>query len=453
MRRLSPILSCLILAAGGAVGVASTPSPAAADISDFPSITIMGPSRLSADQLAAYVQSLGKKPKVPVSVKQLAQYYLDEGAAENVRGDIAFAQSVLETGWFEFAGSMVNPEDYNYAGIGACDTCSSGTGFPSPQLGVRAQIQWLRNYADPTARVANLHRPSMWTTAKYDNFFLKGKSPLWNTMGNGYWATSPTYAEKVLDIYRRFLAFNGLSFSDVRPSNPVLNGGRAVALNPSGGYYVLDAGGTVRAFDGAPDYGSPRWGWDAARDIAVMPDGKGYVVLDAWGGVHRFGSARSGAIAGLVTSYWKGWDIARSVAVTPSGNGLVVLDGWGGLHTAGDAVPPTGTAYWRGWDIARAVALAPAGGYYVLDGWGGVHRSGGAPPLGPGPYWRGWDIARDLAVTPAGFAVLDGFGGVHTRGLAGPGDIGWIGADYWRGIATSGDRWVAVRKDGYVFTR
>jgi hypothetical protein len=31
--------------------------------------------------------------------------------------------------------------------------------------------------------------------------------------------------------------------------------------------------------------------FDIARDIAVMPDGKKYVVLDGWGAVHRFGSA------------------------------------------------------------------------------------------------------------------------------------------------------------------
>ncbi len=453
MRRIASVLFCLGLLSVGAVHLGAA-APAEAAISDYPSVTIMGPARLSADQLVAYYASLGKSPKIPVSMKQLVQYYLDEGAAENVRGDVAFAQSALETGWFEFTGSMVNPDDYNYAGIGACDTCTSGTGFPSPQLGVRAQIQWLRNYADPTSRVSNLHRPSMWTASKYDNFFLKGKSPLWNTMGNGYWATSTTYAEKVLNIYQRMLTFNGLTFSDLRPSNPTLSGGRSVAVNPSGGYYVLDDDGAVLAFDGAPDYGSPRWSWAAARDMAVMPDGNGYVVLDAWGGVHKFGSARSGVMGTLTTPYWPGWDIARSIAVTPSGNGLVVLDGWGGMHTRGDAPPATGSSYWSGWDIARSVAVAPGGGYYVLDGWGGVHRSAGAPPLGPGPYWPRWDIARDLVVTPAGWAVLDGYGGVHTSGaLPWPGNIGWLPADYWRAATFAGGRWVAVRKDGYVFTR
>ena len=33
--------------------------------------------------------------------------YLSEGEAENIRGDIAFAQSCLETGNFTFSGSAV----------------------------------------------------------------------------------------------------------------------------------------------------------------------------------------------------------------------------------------------------------------------------------------------------------------------------------------------------------
>ena len=38
---------------------------------------------------------------------------------------------------------------------------------------------------------------------KYDNFFLKGKVPLWNQMGHGNWATSTTYAERIIGICAR----------------------------------------------------------------------------------------------------------------------------------------------------------------------------------------------------------------------------------------------------------
>jgi len=224
--------------------------------------------------------------------------------------------------------------------------------------------------------------------------------------------------------------------------------GRAVAANPHGGYYVLAAGGRVAAYGGAPDFGAPDFGFDIARDIAVMPDGLGYVVLDGWGGLHRFGSARS--LPKGSTGYWKGWDIARGVAVAPGGDGYAVLDGWGGVHGVG-ALRPTGLPYWKGWDIARSLAVTAAGEAYVLDGFGGVHAASGSPSVGAlrGPYWNGRDIARDLIVSPGstGLVVLDGYGAVHTRGDARPVSGGGIrdAAPKWRGIAVVGDTYTLVR--------
>ncbi len=236
------------------------------------------------------------------------------------------------------------------------------------------------------------------------------------------------------------------------PPPPPPPAGRSVASNPKGGYYVLAGDGLVTAHGGAPGFGSPRWPHkDLARDMAVMPDGQGYVVLDAWGGVHRFGSAR-GLPGG--SPYWRGWDIARRIEIAPGGRGFAVLDGWGGVHGVGVTVP-RGLPYWRGWDIARGLAFTPSGGVYVLDGWGGVHRAGGAPYLG-GPYWRGWDIARDIAVAPSGrgYAVLDGFGGIHVRGSASleAASGGYVRIDAWNGLAASSGGYLAVRADGKVIT-
>ena len=81
-----------------------------------------------------------------------------------MRGDIAFVQSMLETGWFGFAGSQIPPDANNYAGIYAFDgrtgarrTARTATPSPSrcmgtPQHGVLVQIQLLRSYADPTTK-------------------------------------------------------------------------------------------------------------------------------------------------------------------------------------------------------------------------------------------------------------------------------------------------------------
>jgi len=76
----------------------------AVDVNTF---TIMGPSELTAAQMANRVCAVGRcatwKPEItPV---QMAQLFLDEGAAAGVRGDVAFAQSILETGWFNWPNS------------------------------------------------------------------------------------------------------------------------------------------------------------------------------------------------------------------------------------------------------------------------------------------------------------------------------------------------------------
>ena len=116
--------------------VGPSPEPAALTVS------IMGPSRLTAGQLAAWFN--GRQGAVtggyraPVPVETLAAYYVEEGAAEGVTGDVAFVQAIVETGWFRFAG-LVRPEDNNFAGIGATGTGASPASFPDARTGVRAQ--------------------------------------------------------------------------------------------------------------------------------------------------------------------------------------------------------------------------------------------------------------------------------------------------------------------------
>jgi hypothetical protein len=82
---------------------------------------------------------------------------------------------------------------------------------------VRAQLQLLRSYADPSSTATNLGAapdPTLFgadpltAAASFDTFYLKGKVPLWNQMGHGNWATDPNYAGKVLRIYSAMLAFS-----------------------------------------------------------------------------------------------------------------------------------------------------------------------------------------------------------------------------------------------------
>jgi hypothetical protein len=145
-----------------------------------------------------------------MTIRALAQIFVEEGADEDVRGDVAFAQSVLETGYFRWA------LDNNYAGLGACDSCAGEPAFPTPRDGVRAQIQHLKNYGDPDSRTPGLaHPPSpTWygndptqAARNFDTFFAKGRAQTWQVMGRGNWATDPNYATKVIGVYIRMVVY------------------------------------------------------------------------------------------------------------------------------------------------------------------------------------------------------------------------------------------------------
>jgi hypothetical protein len=127
-------------------------------------------------------------------------------------------------------------------------------------------------------------------------------------------------------------------------------------------------------------------GQDTARSIAVMPDGKGYLILLSGGAILKFGSAATGAIGALGQVQW-GDDFGRSIAVMPDGAGYLVLDKFGGVNKFGSAlqgaVGSGSTKYW-GTDLARDLTLVSvfggAMGYYVLDAWGGVVGTSGLAP-------------------------------------------------------------------------
>ena len=110
---------------------------------------IMGTAVATAEQMKTYIR--GKNPQVPQSVLDMIPLYLSEGQAEGVRGDIAFAQSCLETGNFTFSGSAVTLDQNNFCGMGVTSNGLKGNSFDTPQLGIRAQIQHLKAYASTDA--------------------------------------------------------------------------------------------------------------------------------------------------------------------------------------------------------------------------------------------------------------------------------------------------------------
>lgn len=114
---------------------------------------IMGEGIATVEQMVSYALKINPKPKLPsCSIEELANIFYQEGLTEGVRWDIAWAQSIKETGAFNYGG-IVLPEQNNYAGIGALNNNSQGQAatFDSPRIGVRAQVQHLKAYASKEA--------------------------------------------------------------------------------------------------------------------------------------------------------------------------------------------------------------------------------------------------------------------------------------------------------------
>jgi Mannosyl-glycoprotein endo-beta-N-acetylglucosaminidase len=205
--RLAPLaLFVLVVAVLAACSPVKAPAPAPG------SVPVMGQSSLTSEQIAGFfrVNQPPGSPCLTVSIEQLTADFVWEGNVENVRGDLAFAQSIIETGWFRYGG-QVQCEQNNYGGLRATDGGAQGASFPDADTGVRAQIQHLRAYADSSATtctVPPLHTPCV--DPRFDLVSPKGKAPTWNQMGNGNWATDPNYASKVINLYNRMRAGAGL---------------------------------------------------------------------------------------------------------------------------------------------------------------------------------------------------------------------------------------------------
>ena len=110
---------------------------------------IMDKTVATVAQLVSYALKGNPKPLLPnCTLEELAQIFIEEAEVEGVRADVAWAQSLKETGYFKYGG-IVLPEQHNYSGIGALNNNSQGDAaiFETPRIGARAQIQHLKAYA------------------------------------------------------------------------------------------------------------------------------------------------------------------------------------------------------------------------------------------------------------------------------------------------------------------
>lgn len=169
---------------------------------------IMGKAQATAQQMALFCRSKNSAPQLTsCSLEQLAEMFIEEGEAEGVRGDVAFAQSLHETGYFKFGG-IVLPTQNNYAGIGALNGNATGqaASFPDPRTGVRAQIQHLKAYASTEALVNECVDPRFSLVARGVAPYVEWLGAADNPQGCGWAVPGAGYGANIVKLLGQIVA-------------------------------------------------------------------------------------------------------------------------------------------------------------------------------------------------------------------------------------------------------
>ena len=128
---------------------------------------------------------------------------------------MAISQSILETGWFKYVGSAVQPEHHNYCGLGVTSTGITGGIFNTIEDGVTAQLQHLFAYGCTDTLSETIIDPRF-------KYVTRGIAPYWQNLA-GRWAVpgydkntyatpedamkaENTYGQKILNICNKLLA-------------------------------------------------------------------------------------------------------------------------------------------------------------------------------------------------------------------------------------------------------
>ena len=181
---------------------------------------IMGKAQATAQQMALFCRSKNSTPQLTsCSLEQLAEMFIEEGEAEGVRGDVAFAQSLHETGYFKFGG-IVLPTQNNYAGIGALNGNATGqaASFPDPRTGVRAQIQHLKAYASTEALVNECVDPRFSLVARGVAPYVEWLGAADNPQGRGWAVPGAGYGANIVKLLGQIMA-QGTPQAPAEPEN------------------------------------------------------------------------------------------------------------------------------------------------------------------------------------------------------------------------------------------
>lgn len=169
------------------------------------SCLIMGESLASVQALVDYFNASGYSyPSAELSaggadsIETFCQMYWEEASAEGVRPEVAFAQTMKETGFLQYGGDA-SIEQFNFAGLGTTGGGVPGNSYADVRTGIRAQIQHLKAYATADPLVQEC------VDDRYE-YVKKGCAPYveWlgqqeNPDGTG-WATADDYGYDIVGM-------------------------------------------------------------------------------------------------------------------------------------------------------------------------------------------------------------------------------------------------------------
>lgn len=187
-------------------------------LTDYDSIyhKIAGDSSTNVDQMVRFYK-LNSPISYPAeklasggadSIEKFAQIFYEEAEKEGIKAEVAWAQTMHETGYLKFGG-QVSIEQFNFAGLGATDNGAKGADFSvygteGVRMGVRAQIQHLKAYAVPGVTESMLAEKCIdprfhLVSPKGCALYVEHLGQKENPSGKG-WATSERYGYKILEL-------------------------------------------------------------------------------------------------------------------------------------------------------------------------------------------------------------------------------------------------------------
>lgn len=131
------------------------------------------------------------------TINQFAQIVYEEAIAEGVKPEVVFTQCMKETAFLKYGGE-VNPNQYNFAGIGATGSVHGAT-FENVRMGIRAQVQHLKAYGSLDKLINQCVDPRFNLVSRGSAKYVEWLGKKENPTGAG-WATSKNYGHDIANM-------------------------------------------------------------------------------------------------------------------------------------------------------------------------------------------------------------------------------------------------------------